>query len=196
MDPKDPGELTPDELAGEIAEALPERAAMSTVSMTGLDAATGTVEAVSDGVTETAAATQDPAPDMSTTAAPEVPADAAPPETDATDAPETATTAAPEATTTAATTAAPEATNTAAPEPVQDAPVDHSYGSATAIQHANQHSAVAQHAVPQPPTTAPAADAPVADAPAADADQAQTSGGMQAVPAEATQPAADATAPA
>src|SRR3954451_5592933 len=134
MNPKHQGELTPDELAGEIAEALPERAAMSTVSMTGLDAATGTVEAVSDGVTETAAATHDPAPDVSTTAAPEVPADAAPPETDGTAAPE------------AATTAAPEATTTAAPEPVQDAPVDHGHGSANAIQHANQHSAVAQQA--------------------------------------------------
>src|SRR5215218_9729462 len=71
MDPKDPGELTPDELAGEIAEALPERAAMSTVSMTGLDAATGTVEAVSDGVTESAAATTEAAPEATTTAAPE-----------------------------------------------------------------------------------------------------------------------------
>ena len=57
MDPKHQGELSPEEIAGEIAEALPERAALSTVSMTGLDAATGTVEAVSDGVSETAAAT-------------------------------------------------------------------------------------------------------------------------------------------
>src|SRR5215218_1823457 len=77
MDPKDPGELTPDELAGEIAEALPERAAMSTVSMTGLDAATGTVEAVSDGVTESAAATTEAAPEATTMTPPE-PAEAAP----------------------------------------------------------------------------------------------------------------------
>src|SRR5215211_326621 len=79
MDPKHKGELSPEELAGEIAEALPERAAMSTVSMTGLDAATGMVEAVSDGVTESAAATTtDPsattaAPEPATTAAPETP---------------------------------------------------------------------------------------------------------------------------
>src|SRR5215217_7836746 len=77
MDPKNRGELSPDELAAEIAEALPERAAMSTVSMTGLDAATGTVEAVSDGVTETAAATAEPETEMATTSAPE-PVDAAP----------------------------------------------------------------------------------------------------------------------
>src|SRR5215211_5039044 len=69
MDPKHKGELSPEELEREIAEALPERAAMSTVSMTGLDAATGTVEAVSDGVTESAAATAEP--EMATTAAPE-----------------------------------------------------------------------------------------------------------------------------
>jgi len=61
--------LSLEELRAEVAEALPERAAMSTVSMTGLDAATGMVEAVSDGVTETAAATADP--EMTTTGAPE-----------------------------------------------------------------------------------------------------------------------------
>ena len=75
MDPKHKGELTPEEMAGEVAEALPERAAMSTVSMTGLDAASGTVEAVGDGVTESAAATAEP--EMTTTAAPE-PVEAAP----------------------------------------------------------------------------------------------------------------------
>ena len=58
MDPEaNPIELTPEELAAETAEALPERAAMSTLSVSGLDAAAGTVEAVSDGVSETAAAT-------------------------------------------------------------------------------------------------------------------------------------------
>jgi hypothetical protein len=72
--------LSPEELAAEIAEALPERAAMSTVSMTGLDAATGMVEAVSDGVSESAAATADP--DVTTTAAPE-PVESAPAETTA-----------------------------------------------------------------------------------------------------------------
>src|SRR5215217_5384884 len=106
MDPKNRGELSPDELAGEIAEALPERAAMSTVSMTGLDAATGTVEAVSDGVTESAAATTTaPEPAAETTTAPE---------------PVAETTAAPEPT--AETTAAPEPTaeTTAAPEPAAE----------------------------------------------------------------------------
>src|SRR3954453_12233312 len=104
MDPQNRGELSPEELAGEIAEALPERAAMSTVSMTGLDAATGTVEAVSDGVTESAAATADPTPEATTAA------------------PEPTTSDAAEATTTAPTASdAPEATTTAAPEPAQDA---------------------------------------------------------------------------
>src|SRR5215216_5031131 len=103
MDPKHKGELSPEELEGEVAEALPERAAMSTVSMTGLDAATGTVEAVSDGVAESAAATGDP--EMATTAAPE-PAETAPAET-------------------APAETAPEATTTAAPEPVQAAPAEH-----------------------------------------------------------------------
>ena len=52
-----PIELTPEELAAETAEALPERAAMSTLTVSGLDAAAGTVEAVGDGVSETVAAT-------------------------------------------------------------------------------------------------------------------------------------------
>src|SRR5215213_11141170 len=50
----EPGGLSPEELEAESAEALPERAAMSTLSMTGLDAATGTAEAVSDGMSGTA----------------------------------------------------------------------------------------------------------------------------------------------
>ena len=82
--------LSPEELEAEIAEALPERAAMSTVSMTGLDAATGMVEAVSDGVSESAAATADTA--VTTTAAPE-PVETAPIETTAASAPEPAETA-------------------------------------------------------------------------------------------------------
>ena len=58
MDPEaNPIELTPEELAAETAEALPERAAMSTLTVSGLDAAAGTVEAVGDGVSETVAAT-------------------------------------------------------------------------------------------------------------------------------------------
>src|SRR5687767_6100554 len=128
MDPKHQGELSPEEMAGEVAEALPERAAMSTVSVTGLDAATGTVEAVSDGVTESAAATAEP--EMQTTAAPE-PVEAA-----------------------------PEATTTAAPEPAETAPADEVRGnghgggpSANAVQHANEHSAVAQQAAQQPQAT-------------------------------------------
>src|SRR5687767_8646524 len=133
MDPKHKGELSPEEMAGEIAEALPERAAMSTVSMTGLDAATGTVEAVSDGVTESAAATAEPV-EATTTAAPE-PAEAAPEPVEAT------------------TTAAPESTTTAAPEPA--APAEHGHGgggpSANAVAHANEHSHVAQQATQQQP---------------------------------------------
>src|SRR5688500_10315689 len=144
MDPKHQGELSPEEMAGEIAEALPERAAMSTVSMTGLDAATGTVEAVSDGVTESAAATAEPV-EATTTAAPE-PAEAAPEPVEAT------TTAAPEPV-----EAAPVATTTAAPEPA--APAEHGHGggpSANAVEHANEHSHVAQQAAQQPQAEAAA----------------------------------------
>ena len=139
--------LSPEELRAEVAEALPERAAMSTVSMTGLDAATGMVEAVSDGVTETAAATADP--EMTTAAAPDAVETAEPVEATTTAAPEP-TEVAPEpveATTTAApepAEAAPEATTTAAPEPAEQA---HGGGpSANAVEHANQHSHVAQQA--------------------------------------------------
>ena len=49
-------ELSLEELRVEIAEALPERAAMSTLNLSGLDAAGGTVEAVSDGLSGSAAA--------------------------------------------------------------------------------------------------------------------------------------------
>src|SRR5829696_4318575 len=56
-------ELTPDELEAQIAEPLPERAAMSTVSVTGLDAASSTVEAVGDGVSSTVEATGETAPE-------------------------------------------------------------------------------------------------------------------------------------
>ena len=48
--------LTPAELEAETAEALPERQAMSTVSVSSIDAATGTAEAVSDGMTDTVSA--------------------------------------------------------------------------------------------------------------------------------------------
>ena len=50
-------ELTPEELAVEVGEALPEKAAMSTLNLSGIDAASGTVEAVSDGVTKSQAVT-------------------------------------------------------------------------------------------------------------------------------------------
>src|SRR5918995_199164 len=145
MDPKHQGELSPEEMAGEIAEALPERAAMSTVSVTGLDAATGTVEAVSDGVTESAAAATEPVETTTTDA---------PLEATSTDAPvEATTTAAPEPA-----EAAPEATTTAAPEPAAPAEQAHGGGpSATAVAHANEHSHVAQQAAQQaqPETAAP-----------------------------------------
>src|SRR5688500_18173794 len=59
MDKHTPHELTPEELAAETGEALPERAAMSTLTVSGLGAAAGTVEAVRDGVTETVSATSD-----------------------------------------------------------------------------------------------------------------------------------------
>ena len=45
-------DLTPEELEAETAEALPERAAMSTLNLTSLDPAGGAVEAVGDGVPE------------------------------------------------------------------------------------------------------------------------------------------------
>src|SRR5688500_3134561 len=66
--------LTHAELEAEIAEALPERAVMSTMSVTSLDPTAGTVEAVSDGVTDSAAATTEPvmttADEMATTSEP------------------------------------------------------------------------------------------------------------------------------
>src|SRR5215204_5122219 len=121
-----PNELTPEELAAETAEPLPERAAMSTLTLSGLDAAAGTVEAVGDGVSETVAATDAPtepaapepvaaADDAAATVAPTEPA-APEPVAEADDA---ATPAAPEPVAEAddaATTAAP-----AAPEPVAEA---------------------------------------------------------------------------
>src|SRR4051794_41480605 len=54
-------DLTPEELEANAAEALPERAAMSTLNLTSLDAAGGTVEAVADhavGAGDQAAAEQ------------------------------------------------------------------------------------------------------------------------------------------
>src|SRR5687768_12757481 len=68
---EEPAGLSPEELEAESAEALPERAAMSTLSVGGLDATTGAVEAVGDGMTETAAATTEaPEAPVETTEAP------------------------------------------------------------------------------------------------------------------------------
>ena len=53
-DPREPEGLSPEELEAETAEALPERAAMSTLSPAGVDPAAGTAEAVGDTVGETA----------------------------------------------------------------------------------------------------------------------------------------------
>src|SRR3954452_20608867 len=52
-----PDDLTPQELMAEAdsAEALPERAAMSTLNVTSLDAAGGAVEAVGDHVPDASA---------------------------------------------------------------------------------------------------------------------------------------------
>src|SRR4051794_41936937 len=52
-----PDDLTPEELMAEAdsAEALPERAAMSTLNVTSLDAAGGAVEAVGDHVPDASA---------------------------------------------------------------------------------------------------------------------------------------------
>jgi hypothetical protein len=52
-DPREQEGLTPEELEAETAEALPERAAMSTLSPAGVDPAAGTAEAVGDTVGET-----------------------------------------------------------------------------------------------------------------------------------------------
>src|SRR5215211_982197 len=74
--PGGPEGLSTAELEAESAEALPERAAMSTLNVASLDAATGSVEAVGDGVSSTAAAASEPvhatdaAPDATTTAEP------------------------------------------------------------------------------------------------------------------------------
>ena len=50
-------DLTPEELEAEVAEALPERAAMSTINLTSLDAAGGTVEASAPPPAQTPRAT-------------------------------------------------------------------------------------------------------------------------------------------
>src|SRR5829696_3323083 len=68
--------LTPAELEAEVAEALPERAAMSTVSLTNLDAAAGTVEAVGDGVSDTTAGAAEAVVPAETTEQAGVPAEA------------------------------------------------------------------------------------------------------------------------
>src|SRR3954447_20261879 len=48
-------ELTPEEMEAQAAEALPERAVMSTLNVTGLDTAGAAVEAVGDGAPDAAA---------------------------------------------------------------------------------------------------------------------------------------------
>src|SRR5688500_11287411 len=70
--------LTPAELEAEVAEALPERALMSTMSLSALDPAGDAVDAVTDSVvTTTAAAAGDPAagPDPAAETAPAEPVD-------------------------------------------------------------------------------------------------------------------------
>ena len=72
-------DLTPEELEATAAEALPERAAMSTLNLTSLDVAGGTVEAVGDhpgGAADEAAAGQPPAAEPAPT---DTGADPAPP---------------------------------------------------------------------------------------------------------------------
>src|SRR5436190_23053044 len=66
-----PDDLTPEELMAEAdaAEALPERAAMSTLNVTSLDTAGAAVEAVGDGVPDGAPAEPAPAPVVSDTGA-------------------------------------------------------------------------------------------------------------------------------
>src|SRR3954451_652404 len=71
-------ELTLEEIAAEPAEALPERAAMSTLNVTSLDTAGAAIEAVGDGAPDASAPeTIDPAPLPSETAA--TPAEHGPP---------------------------------------------------------------------------------------------------------------------
>ena len=67
-DPREPEGLSPEELEAETAEALPERAAMSTLSPAGVDPAAGTAEAVGDTVGETAGAVGDTAGTVGETA--------------------------------------------------------------------------------------------------------------------------------
>src|SRR3954454_13461869 len=67
-------ELTVDEIEAEAAEALPERAAMSTLNLTSLDTAGAAIEAVGDGPPEAGEAVgapeaSEPAPLPSETAA-------------------------------------------------------------------------------------------------------------------------------
>ncbi len=109
---REPAGLSPAELEAESAEALPERAAMSTLNVPTLDAAAGTVEAVGDGIPATAEAPADAPvdPAATTDAAPETTADPA------------ATTAEP---TDVTTTAAPDATDTGADAPAVDPGTDH-----------------------------------------------------------------------
>jgi len=58
-DQREPEGLSPEELEAETAEALPERAAMSTLSPAGLDPTAGAAEAVGDAVSGTDGAATD-----------------------------------------------------------------------------------------------------------------------------------------
>jgi hypothetical protein len=66
--PDEAPELTPAELEAETAEALPERAVMSTLGVSGLDPASGSMEGIGDGVSgDHAATTESPVPAGETT---------------------------------------------------------------------------------------------------------------------------------
>ena len=96
-------ELTPAELEAETAEALPERAVMSTLGVSAVDPASGSMEGIGDGVSgDHAATTESPAPAAETThATPEATTTPEPPDA-------TASHASPEATPASATHSPPE----------------------------------------------------------------------------------------
>src|SRR4051794_1174783 len=73
-------ELTLEEMEAQAAEALPERAVMSTLNLTGLDTAGAPVEAVGDGAPDAAAVPSESVPPAgdAATVAPDHAASAAP----------------------------------------------------------------------------------------------------------------------
>src|ERR671914_1886759 len=147
--------LTLAELEAELAEALPERAAMSALSVMPLDAASGTVEAVGDGVSGTAVAT------IESPAVPAEPTEAAVATTTAaepTDAAPVPTTTAPEPSNVqpVASTAAPEPSTTA-PEPSTTAPEP----TATAVEPSDAEP-MATATAAEPSDAEPMAAAPAA----------------------------------